>query len=101
VSEKTDGYAYGIIIVEMLTNMSCLEARNLVDEHERETLLQELQELAAKGGWPKQVAQILSSVATMCTRGTKTRTTPAQVLAQTESAYAASQATTSAEVDEV
>jgi hypothetical protein len=87
VSEKTDSFAFGIMVVEMLANINCLQARDLVDQHEVNTLPQALEELAAQRKWPKKAAEILSSVATTCTRGTMTRTTPAQVLAQVESAY--------------
>jgi hypothetical protein len=75
------------MVVEMLANIHCLQARNLVDEHEKDTLPQALKDRSANGGWPKQAAEILSSVATACTRGTKTRTIPAQVLSQVESVY--------------
>jgi hypothetical protein len=100
VSEKTDSFAFGIMVVEMLANINCLQARTLVDENEVNTLPQALEQQAAQGRWPKKTAEILSSIATTCTRGTKTRTTPAQVLAQVESAY---QATTSSStvVDEM
>jgi serine/threonine protein kinase len=100
VSEKTDSFAFGIVVVEMLANMHSLAARDLVDKHEVNTLPQALEELAAKGRWPKKTAEILSSVATTCTRGTMTRTTPAQVLAQVESAYE-NATSSSAEVDEM
>jgi serine/threonine protein kinase len=87
VSEKTDGFAFGIIVVELLVKRHCLQARALVDEHEFNTLPQELVELAMQNGWPKQVAKILSNVATDCTRGSKSRSTPAEVLAQVEEAH--------------
>jgi serine/threonine protein kinase len=87
VSEKTDSFAFGIMVVELIANMNCLRARNLVDEHEKDTLPQALEEQALQGGCPKQVAKMLSNVATVCTRGTKTRTTAAQVLAQIEAVY--------------
>jgi serine/threonine protein kinase len=99
VSEKTDSFAFGIMVVEMIANINCLAARDLVDKHEKDTLPQALEELAAKGRWPKKTAEVLSSVATKCTRGTMTRTTPAQVLAQVESAYE-NTTSSSAEVDE-
>jgi hypothetical protein len=100
VSEKTDSFAFGIMVVEMLANINCLEARDLVDQHEVNTLPQILEDLAAQGGWPEKTAEILSNIATMCTRGTATRTTPARVLAQIESAYE-SATSSSAEVDEM
>ena len=101
VSEKTDSFAFGIMVVEMLANINCLQARDLVDKHEKDTLPQALEE-AAKGRWPKKTAEILSSIATTCTRGTMTRTTPAQVLAQVESAYeSTTSSSVEAEVDEM
>ena len=87
MSEKTDSFAFGIMVAEMIANMNCLQSRDLVDKHEVNTLPQALEELATQGGWPAKTAAILGSIATTCTRGTMTRTTPAQVLAQVESAY--------------
>ena len=87
VSEKTDGYAFGIMVVEMLANIDCLEASTLLDDHESNTLPQALKELADAGGWPAIISDVLSKVATTCTRGTKTRTTPAEVLQQVEGAW--------------
>jgi hypothetical protein len=90
------------MVVEMLANINCLQARNLVNEHEKDTLPQALEERAKPGGWPKQTAEVLSNVATMCTRTTKTRATPAQVLAQVEDAHeAAAEGHGSTEVDEM
>ena len=43
----------------MLANINCLQARDLVDKHEKDTLPQALEELAAKGRWPKKTAEIL------------------------------------------
>ena len=87
MSEKTDSFAFGIMVAEMIANMNCLQSRDFVDKHEKDTLPQALEELATQGGWPEKTAAILGSIATTCTRGTMTRTTPAQVLAQVESAY--------------
>ena len=87
VSEKTDGYAFGIMVVEMLANIDCLEASILVGDHEVNTLPQALKELADAGGWPATTAAVLSNIATTCTRGPKTRTTPAEVLQQVEGAW--------------
>jgi hypothetical protein len=73
-----------------------------VDQHEVNTLPQALEELAARMGWPKKTAEILSSIATTCTRGTMTRTTPVQVLAQVESAYdSTTSSSAEVEVDEM
>jgi hypothetical protein len=90
----------------MIANINCLQARDLVDKHEVNTLPQALEELAAQRKWPKKTAEILSSIATTCTRGTMTRTTPAQVFwskAQVESAYESTTRSGSveAEVDEM
>jgi hypothetical protein len=60
-----------IIAVKLLVKGYCLQARSLVDEHEFNALPQELVELAMQNGWPKQVAKILSNVATGCTLGSK------------------------------
>jgi hypothetical protein len=88
VSEKTDAFAFGILVIEVLTNLSPSKARTLVDDHEITTLPSMLKNYAKQGGWPKQAAQLLSEVATSCTRGTKTRATVADVTAQVETAAA-------------
>jgi hypothetical protein len=97
VSEKTDGYAFGIMVVEMLANIDCRQASALVDEHELNTLPQALKELADAGGWPAIISDVLSKVATTCTRGTKTRTTPAEVLQQVEGLWELNQLASAAE----
>jgi hypothetical protein len=69
------------------TVTDCLEASTLVGDHEVNTLPQALKELADAGGWPATTAAVLSNIATTCTRGPKTRTTPAEVLQQVEGAW--------------
>ena len=97
VSEKTDGYAFGIMVVEMLANIDCLEASALVGDHESNTLPQALKQMADAGGWPATTAAVLSNIATTCTRGTKTRTTPAEVLQQVEGLWELNQLASAAE----
>jgi serine/threonine protein kinase len=86
VSEKTDAFAFGILVIEVLTNLKPIEARTLVDDHEITTLPGVLNRYAVQGGWPTRAAQLLSEVGTSCTRGTKSRATVAGVMAQVEAA---------------
>jgi hypothetical protein len=62
VSEKTEGYAFGIMVVEMLANIDCRQASALVDEHELNTLPQALKQMADAGGWPAIISDVLSKV---------------------------------------
>ena len=87
ISEKTDGYAFGIMVVEMLASIDCLKASALVDDHEGNTLPEALKELADAGGWPATTAAVLRYIATTCTQKAKTRTMPAEVLQQVEGAW--------------
>ena len=87
VSEKTDSFALGIMVVEMLGSIGPVDARAFVSNYEVDTLPAALKDLAEQVGWPAATASILSKVATSCTRGAKTRTTPAQALIQMESAW--------------
>jgi hypothetical protein len=86
-SEKTDAFAFGIIVIEMLVRVNCVQARAFVDEHEGDGLLQVLKERAQQGGWPRDAAVAMSNVAFSCTRRTKARATPAELLGQIESAH--------------
>jgi hypothetical protein len=87
ISEKIDGHGFDVKVVEVLANIDCLKASALVDDHEVNTLPEALKELADEGGWPATTAAVLAKTATTCTRGPKTRTTPAEVLQQLEGAW--------------
>jgi serine/threonine protein kinase len=100
VSAKTDAFAMGIVIIELLiaraievehTDEYPLKARVLVDTEDYDTLSAVLQDMASNGGWTgnneKQAAMILADVAVGCTRSTGKRQTPTTVLSQIEGAY--------------
>jgi serine/threonine protein kinase len=100
VSAKTDAFAMGIVIIELLiaraieveyTEDYPFKARDLVDTEDNDTLPAVLQDMASNGGWTgnneTQAAKILADVAVGCTRPTGKRQTPATVLSQIESAY--------------
>jgi hypothetical protein len=97
VSEKTDAFAMGIVIIELLIsgsmNANCpeafpLKARNLVDCEDAADLSASVKGMAARGGWAEGgaivAADVLTAVAISCTRRTTTRKTPTQVLSQLE-----------------
>jgi hypothetical protein len=100
VSEKTDAFAMGIIIIELLISGAIetkhpetfpLEAREMVNSEDPEDLSAKVQALSAMGGWTgsdaQRAAKILADVAVSCTRGTTKRQNPAQVLGQLKAAH--------------
>jgi serine/threonine protein kinase len=100
VSEKTDAFALGILILELLISGAIkteypeefpLKARGLVDSEEPDTLSDAVLAMATKGGWAGEngllAAKVLTDVAISLTRVTSKRQTPVQVLPQLETAY--------------
>eukprot|EP00930_Biecheleria_cincta_P099807 TRINITY_DN91420_c0_g1_i1.p1 TRINITY_DN91420_c0_g1~~TRINITY_DN91420_c0_g1_i1.p1 ORF type:complete len:515 (+),score=77.14 TRINITY_DN91420_c0_g1_i1:57-1601(+) len=100
IDEKTDAFAFGIILVEMLANFDSLLARSLVNNHEKNcfgisslytvTFQKAIKTLAIEASWPMQTAEILSSIAASCTRGARgkmARAAPANILHQLEEVY--------------
>jgi hypothetical protein len=101
VSEKTDAFALGIVIIELLISGSIdavsaadfpIKARALVNEEDSDELAKVVEGMAAGSGWSndgaKHAAKILTKVAVSLTRPyTKKRQAPAQVMAQLETAY--------------
>ena len=108
VSEKTDAFAFGVVLIELLVcdcfdrPMSLpLAARGLVDETEGADELAaaiklkqkatETEPSLAPSTWrsssdAKRAAKLLTDVACACTRVPSKRQAPAQVLAQLEAA---------------
>jgi hypothetical protein len=104
VSEKTDAFALGIVILELLISGAIkaehpdafpLTARELVDSEDVGPLSDTVLAMATKGGWAGGkaggngllAAKVLTDIAISCTRVTKMRQTPAQVLPKLETAY--------------
>jgi hypothetical protein len=100
VSEKTDAFALGIVLVELLTANTkvidrtaveiTLDARSLVDIEGDLTLSAVLEARARDAGWTgaaaEQAAKELSGVAASCIGNTSRRQTPSQVLPLLEAA---------------
>ena len=110
VSEKTDAFALGIVILELLVSegydiqdaeagrqearVACREARALVDDHmgEAESFSAAVEQLSTKcdgSSWAssdaaKQAAETLLQVAIRCVKGSVSRCTPEEVLPQLE-----------------
>ena len=96
VSERTDAFAYGVVLIELLIFESygdevhpdtfALEARGLVDDQTEDTLGAAILSKAMQGGWAQSVpaARELTEVAIACVKGVSARTTPAQVLGRVE-----------------
>ena len=100
VSEKTDAFALGIVIFELLISGAIkteypeafpVAARGLVDSEDLDTLSGTVLAMATKGGWAGGngllAAKVLTDIAVSFTRVTSKRQTPAQVLPQLETAY--------------
>jgi hypothetical protein len=115
VSEKTDSFAFGIVLVELLISTGVivdgkaqsdaaqitLNARDLVDTEGELSLSQAVQTLALSGGWAPtavgleerkqreqavETCRVLSDVAALCIANSGRRKIPAQVLASLEKA---------------
>ena len=110
VSEKTDAYSMGVLIIELLiseyfvatdpgvmAHTFCLEARELIDDEMDDTLAAAIEAKSAgfaQCSWAssaeaRQAAKALAAVAVKCTRGAKKRCTPAEVLPELEAAACA------------
>jgi serine/threonine protein kinase len=100
VSEKTDAFAMGIVIIELLISSSIqtadpeefsFKARDMVDSKDVADLSVAIGAMAAGGCWAGaralRAAKILTSAAVSCTSRTEKRQTPAVVLGQIEEAY--------------
>jgi serine/threonine protein kinase len=66
VSEKTDSFAFGVVLVELLTGKVALEAAALY--HEEPDLFEDMQQFtdARAGAWPAAVVEGLAAVAKEC-----------------------------------
>jgi hypothetical protein len=102
VSEKTDAFAFGIVLVELLISAAdapggypatvTLEARSFVDTNGQMMLSSAVQAKALSGDWArsakgKQAAKILGDAAASCIAPTATRRTPVHVLKQLVEAH--------------
>jgi serine/threonine protein kinase len=105
VSEKTDAFAMGVVLVELLISTSAqpaddpvgitLEARALVDREGANGLAQVVQAKALAGGWAGgdreqrgravEACKVVSDLAASCIASASTRKKPAEVLAALES----------------
>jgi hypothetical protein len=87
VSVLTDSYAFGIMLIELLTDLHPVDARALVDEYSQLKDRIKAIEDAAKGiGWQdtRGARTVAAEVAASCTDGSATRTTAEQGLAKLE-----------------
>jgi hypothetical protein len=100
VSAKTDAFAMGIVVIELLISGSMqtaapedlpFKARQLVDSKDAADLTAAIEAMAADGGWGDgsalRAAKVLASVAVSCTHRTEKRQTPAMILGRIEEAY--------------
>ena len=105
VSEKTDAYSMGVLIIELLiseyfvatdpgvmAHTFCLEARELIDDEVEDTIAEAIEAKSAgfaQCSWAssaeaRQAAKALAAVAVKCTRGVTGRSTPEEVLPELE-----------------
>jgi hypothetical protein len=90
VSEKTDAFAFGILLIELLSDFHPLDARELADAHtELKARTDKLRDLAKQTYWTETLGArtTVCEIASQCTAGSSTRKTPAQVLPALEDAY--------------
>ena len=87
ISEKTDSFAFGVIILELLTNLHPKNARNVLDMHGTEGIADFLLASTDKLGWPKPVARIITDVCSACIAASVRRKTPAEVVDELGRAY--------------
>ena len=92
VSEKTDAFAMGIVLVELLTDMDSFDARGLADAEGGENVAAATYECAktmhiGAADGAMEAAKILGEVAAACIAAAKQRKTPAQLLPRVERAY--------------
>ena len=101
VSEKTDAFAMGIIIIELLISEAIdtedpatfpERARGLVETEDQVDLSAAVQAMAITGSWgdggeAKHAAKVLADVAVSFTGKVANRWTPAQALARLEAAH--------------
>jgi serine/threonine protein kinase len=90
ISAKTDAYAFGILVIELLTDLRPQDAREVADSYtDLKARTNRLRECAKENGWvgTKGARTTMSEIAAHCTSGSATRRTPMVVLAALEGAY--------------
>jgi serine/threonine protein kinase len=95
VSEKTDAFAMGIVLIELLTGMDSMDARGLAETEGQENIAAATFDLArrmhvgttvAEDG-AIQAAKVLGEIAAFCIAALQQRKAPAQLLPRVEEAY--------------
>jgi hypothetical protein len=76
---KTDAFAFGIVLIELLTELDPIKARNMVDFEGEMSIASALYTNAKERKWPKAVAKSLSDLAAACVSSTKMRKIPAEI----------------------
>jgi serine/threonine protein kinase len=90
ISAKTDAFAFGILVIELLTNLHPRSARELADSYtDLKARTNRLREIAKECKWvnTEGARTIVCEIAAQCTAGSATRKTPADVLAALEGVY--------------
>ena len=69
VNEKTDAFSYGIVLLELLSDLSGMGARQLLEIELEDLTAAELQQqqCVAKHRWPERVLSTLSTLISQCT----------------------------------
>jgi hypothetical protein len=83
-------FAFGVLLVEMLTGHNPIDARALIDEYSQHIArIGVLETKAKESGWTNTHGRRTSicKVAAFCTDGSATRATPSQVLEKLEFAH--------------
>ena len=88
MSVLTDSFAFGITLIELLTDLHPYSARALVDEYSQtEDRIRVIGDAAKTAGWKNTqgARAVAAEVAASCTDGSATRATVEQALAKLES----------------
>jgi hypothetical protein len=83
----TDSFAFGIMLIELLTDLHPISARALVDEYsQRQDRIKAIEDAAKEIGWKNTqgARTVAAEVAASCTDGSATRTSAEQGLAKLE-----------------
>jgi hypothetical protein len=87
---QTDAFAFGILLIELLTDLHPQDARELVDAYtELKSRTNRLRECAKENNWISTggARTTVCEIAAECTAGSATRKSPAQVLTTLEGIY--------------
>jgi hypothetical protein len=87
VSVLTDSFAFGVMLIELLTDLHPIAARALVEEYSQlKDRIKAIEDAAKRIGWQdtRGARKVAAEVAASCTDGSATRITAEQALVKLE-----------------